>query len=121
MGVGVRQGLLIAAGGLLLGMVAVWLVRRQLISLRYAIGWLAIAVAAVVGAVLSPAVKPLSARLGMTPTGLLLALASGVLLVITVQLSISVSGLRAQIRELAEAHALLEARAGGAPSIADGE
>lgn len=121
MGVGVRQGLLIAAGGLLLGVVAVVLVRRQLISLRYAIGWLLIALAAVIGAVLSPAIKPVSARLGMSPTGLLLALASGVLLIITVQLSISVSGLRAQIRELAEAQALLEARRASTPTRVDSE
>ena len=106
----VRQALIIAAGGLLLGAVVVLLARRQLLSLRYAVGWLLIALAALVGAALSPVIKPLSARLGMSPTGLLLALASAVLLAITVQLSISVSGLRAQIRELAEAHALLEAR-----------
>ncbi len=46
----------------------------------------------------------------MSPTGLLLGIASAVLLAITVQLSISVSGLRAQLREVAEAQALLEAR-----------
>ncbi len=44
----------------------------------------------------------------MSPTGLLLATASVVLLSITILLSISVSGLQTQVRDLAEAHALLE-------------
>ncbi len=110
MSVGVRQGLVMAAAGIVLGWVVIVLVRRQLLSLRYAIGWLLIAVAALIGAALSPVVKPLAELLGMSPTGLLLGIASAVLLAITVQLSISVSGLRAQLREVAEAQALLEAR-----------
>ena len=110
MSLGLRQALIIAAGGLVLGAVVVLLARRQLLSLRYAIGWLLIALAALLGAAVSPLIKPLSETLGMTPTGLLLAVASAVLLAITVQLSISASGLRAQLRDLAEAHALLEAR-----------
>ncbi|MFT3853888.1 MAG: DUF2304 family protein [Ilumatobacteraceae bacterium] len=101
-----------AVGGLLLGWAVILLVRRQLLSLRYGIGWLLIALSALIGAILSPAVKPLSSVLGLTPTGLLLSVASAVLVAIAVQLSVSVSGLRAQIRELAEAHALLESRVG---------
>ena len=46
----------------------------------------------------------------MTPTGVLLGVATVVLVVIAVQLSISVSGLQAQVRDLAESNALLEAR-----------
>jgi hypothetical protein len=47
---------------------------------------------------------------GMTPTGVLLGIATVVLVVIAVQLSISVSGLQSQVRDLAESNALLEAR-----------
>jgi hypothetical protein len=110
MSVGVRQGLLMAVGGVGLGWVAIMLVRRQLLSLRYGIGWLLIAASALVAALLSPAVTPVSNWLGLTPTGFLLAASFAVLIAIAVQLSVSVSGLRAQVRELAEAHALLDPR-----------
>ncbi len=107
---GLRQALLIAAGGLVLLVVTGVLARKQRISLRYAIGWTMIALFGVVGALLTPLVEPLSELFGMSPTGLLLATASVVLLSITILLSISVSGLQTQVRDLAEAHALLERR-----------
>jgi len=47
---------------------------------------------------------------GMTPTGVLLGIATVVLVAIAIQLSISVSGLQSQVRDLAESNALLEAR-----------
>ena len=105
---GLRQALLIAAGGIVLLALTGLLARRQRISLRYAIGWTLIALFGVVGALLTPLVEPLSELFGMSPTGLLLATASVVLLSITILLSISVSGLQTQVRDLAEAHALLE-------------
>jgi hypothetical protein len=46
----------------------------------------------------------------MTPTGVLLGIATVVLVAIAIQLSISVSGLQSQVRDLAESNALLEAR-----------
>jgi uncharacterized membrane protein len=107
---GLRQALLIAAGGLFLLAITGVLARKQRISLRYAIGWTLIALFGVVGALLTPLVEPLSELFGMSPTGLLLATASVVLLSITILLSISVSGLQTQVRDLAEAHALLERR-----------
>ena len=97
-------------GGLVLLVVTAVLARKQRISLRYAIGWTIIALSGVVGALLTPLVEPLSELFGMSPTGLLLATASVVLLAITILLSISVSGLQTQVRDLAEAHALLERR-----------
>ena len=90
--------------------VVVALARRQTITLRYTIGWTLIALAALFGSLLTPLVKPLSDMLGMTPTGLLLVTASGVLLAITMMISVSVSGLQAQLRDIAEAHALLARR-----------
>jgi uncharacterized membrane protein len=107
---GLRQALLIAAGGIVLLSLTGVLARKQRISLRYAIGWTMIASFGVVGALLTPLVEPLSKLFGMSPTGLLLATASVVLLSITILLSISVSGLQTQVRDLAEAHALLERR-----------
>ena len=110
MSYGLRQALLITLGGLVLLVVTGVLARKQRISLRYAIGWTIIALSGVVGALLTPLVEPLSELFGMSPTGLLLATASVVLLAITILLSISVSGLQTQVRDLAEAHALLERR-----------
>jgi hypothetical protein len=94
-------------GGLLLLAVTAKLARRQRITLRYTIGWTLIAVAGVLGALLTPLVEPVGDLFGMSPTGLLLAGASVVLLTITMLLSVSVSGLQIQLREVAEAHALL--------------
>ena len=46
----------------------------------------------------------------MSPTGLLSAVGLAFVLLITLQLSISLSGLQEAIRELSEANALLEER-----------
>ena len=105
-----RQGALIALGGVLLAAAAVTLARRRLITLRYALGWLAIAVTTLIGAAAASLVTPLAELFSMTATGVLLAGATVLLVAIAVQLSISVSGLQAQLRELAEAHALLANR-----------
>jgi hypothetical protein len=59
---------------------------------------------------LTPLVEPVSKLFGMSPTGLLLAGASLILLTITMLLSVAVSGLQSELREVAEAHALLARR-----------
>lgn len=104
---GLRQGLLIACSGGALFVVAAAFARRQMMSLRYTILWVVIAALGVSGAVLTPLVKPVSEFFGMSPTGLLLASASVLLLTITILLSISVSSLQEKLRDVAEAHALL--------------
>lgn len=110
MSAALRQGALIAVGGLLLGVAAVTLARRRLITLRYALGWLAIALVTLVSAAAASLITPIARLFSMTATGVLLASATVLLVAIAVQLSISVSGLQAQLRELAEAHALLANR-----------
>ena len=107
---GFGQGLLIATGGVLLAAAAITLARRRLNTLRYMLGWLAIAVVTLVAAAAASLVRPLAELFSMTATGVLLAGATVLLVAIAVQLSISVSGLQAQLRELAEAHALLANR-----------
>jgi uncharacterized membrane protein len=122
MSYGLRQALLIAAGGVGLLLLTGALARKQRITLRYAIGWTSIGLFGVFGALLTPLVEPLSRLFGMSPTGLLLATASTVFLSITMLLSISVSGLQSQVRELAEAHALLQMRLEeSAPSLTESE
>lgn len=110
MAAGIGQGLLIATGGVLLAVAAITLARRRLITLRYMLGWLAIAVVTLVAAAASRLVQPLAELFSMTATGVLLAGATVLLIAIAIQLSISVSGLQTQLRELAEAHALLANR-----------
>lgn len=104
-----RQGLLIAAGGGLLSCTVILLARRQLISLVCARldGHLLHRCGR--GVVDSPR-EPVASVFGMSPTGLLLAGATVVRLTITLQLSISVSGLQRQLHDVAEAHALLAQR-----------
>ena len=104
------QGLLIAFGGVLLAIAAITLAQRRLITLRYALGWLTIALVTLVGAAAARLVTPVAELFSMTATGVLLAGATALLVAIAIQLSISVSGLQAQVRELAEAHALLANR-----------
>ena len=110
MGTAAKQALILTVGGFALAGVIVWLVRHRLVTTRYALGWLAIAVFVVVGAMFSGFVSSFGEFAGMTPTAVLLAVATVVLLAIAIQLSISVSGLQSQVRDLTEAHALLESR-----------
>jgi hypothetical protein len=100
--------LLIAAGGLCYSGIVLVLSRRRLISLRYTLGWMFIAALGVVGAALTPLILPVADLFGMSPTGVLLAAATTVLLTITLQLSVSVSGMQRQLRTIIEAHALLQ-------------
>lgn len=105
-----KQALLIAAGGVLLGAAVIALARRRLMTLRYTVGWLGLAALAVLAALLAPLVQPVAKTFNMTGTAVFLVAATATLIVICVQLSITVSGLWARLRELAEDHALLEAR-----------
>jgi hypothetical protein len=108
-----RQALLIALGGGIVTLIAVVLARRRLITLRYALGWIMIGLVGLLGAALTPIVQPLAQQLSITETALFLAAAATLLVAITIQLSISISGLQAQNRELAQAHALLARRLAG--------
>ena len=87
-----------------------YLSRRQLLSLRYALGWMGVSVLLVIAAVALGLAGGVSTSLPVTPTGLLSAVGLGFLLLIALQLSISLSGLQEAIRELSEANALLEER-----------
>jgi len=106
----VKQELVIALGGVGLAVFVLLIARKHLLTLRYTVGWVVLAVVMTLSALLSGFVEPLANAVGMTATGVLLALASGTLLLICIQLSISVSGLSSQLRELIEANALLAAR-----------
>ena len=101
---------LVAAGGVAMFALVFWFSRRQLLSLRYALGWMGVSALLILAAIVLALVGGVSDSLPLTPTGLLSALGIGFLLLITLQLSISLSGHVEAIRELSEANALLEER-----------
>jgi hypothetical protein len=104
------QAALVALGGFGMFLVVFELSRRGLLSLRYALGWMGVSVLLVGAGVLLVLVGGLSDSLPFTPTGLLAAVGLAFVLLITLQLSISLSGQQEAIRQLSEANALLEER-----------
>ena len=107
---GDKQAIVLAIGGLALVAVVVVLARRRLVTTRYALGWILVAAAVVVAASLTGFVGELGTVAGMTPTAVFLALATVTLVGLALQLSISVSGLQSQLRDVVEALALSEER-----------
>jgi hypothetical protein len=104
------QASLVALGGVGMFLVVFELSRRGLLSLRYALGWMGVSALLVAAGVALVLVGGLSDSLPFTPTGLLAAVGLAFVLLITLQLSISLSGQQDAIRELSEANALLEER-----------
>jgi hypothetical protein len=104
------QSLLVAAGGVGLLIVAFLLARRGLLSLRYALGWMAVSLLLLGAAALLVLIGGISHSLPITPTGLLAGVGLAFLLAVCLQLSISLSGQQEAIRELSEANALLAER-----------
>lgn len=104
------QSALVALGGVGLLAIVFVLARRRLLSLRYALGWMAISLLLVLAAIVLLLIGGISHSLPVTPTGLLAGVGLAFLLVIALQLSISLSGQQESIRELSEANALLGER-----------
>jgi hypothetical protein len=104
------QSALVALGGVAMFTVVFALSRRQLLSLRYALGWMGVSALLVIGALALVLLGGISKSLPITPTGLLAGIGVAFVLLITLQLSISLSGHQNAIRELSEASALLEER-----------
>jgi hypothetical protein len=104
------QSLLVASGGVVMFAIVFALSRRGLLSLRYALGWMAVSTLLVLAAVVIGLIGGVGKSLPFTPTGLIAVVGLGFLLMITLQLSISLSGHQEAIRELSESNALLEER-----------
>ena len=81
--------------------------RRQKLSFRYAVGWMALGILGVIAGLLVPLAGPLADHLNVSPGALLGIAALVLLLLLCVQLSISISGLQEQVRTLAEESAFL--------------
>ncbi|MCW3010779.1 MAG: hypothetical protein JWO90_1183 [Solirubrobacterales bacterium] len=104
------QTLIVMGGALLLMVSTLRLVRLRLLSIRYGIGWLLVAVLGIVG---SPILTLIVTRLdlfGFTPTGFSLGVFIAFLGLVSLQLSVSLSGLHRAMQDLAEHSAHVEAR-----------
>ncbi len=104
------QSLVVALGALGMFLVVLRMSRRHLLSLRYGLGWMAVAVLLFVTALGLLASGGIPTSLPITPTGLITGIGLAFVLTITLQLSVSLSGHQEAIRELSEANALLEER-----------
>jgi hypothetical protein len=104
------EAAIVMAGAVGLMVSTVFLVRRGLLSLRYGLGWLTVAVIGFVGTPVLSAVSSQVRHLGFTPTGFSLGVLILFLGLICLQLSISLSGLHRAIQDLSEHAALVEQR-----------
>ena len=107
MGTKAVQVLEIATIAFLVAIIILALARRQLISFRYTIGWLGLCVVTFFGALLVPIVEPIARFLKVDPFTVVGGSAVLILVAICVQLSISISGLQRQLRQVNEVVALL--------------
>ena len=104
------QGILIVLCGLGLLASTLALVRRQMLSIRFGLGWLTVALLAIAGAPVLELLAPRVGSLGFTPTGFSLGILAGFLALVCLQLSISLSGVQRTLQDLAEHAALVEHR-----------
>lgn len=103
------QTALLMGGGLAFSSLIVLLARRNHLSMRYTLGWLFVGGCIMVGGLSTGLVGPLADFIGVSSDALVITVATIALLALTVQLSITVSGLLEQTRTLAEGNALLAA------------
>lgn len=110
MSIVVRQTVFLIAVGVAFCGAVLWLARKKLLSFRFVVGWLILGMAGIVGGALMFEVKPLSEKLGITPTTFGLAVSLIIQVGIAIELSISASRMQRQNRTLAESVAILEDR-----------
>ena len=84
------------------------LARTEKLSFRYAVGWMSLSAIGVGGGLASPAIEPVAKFLGITSSALIGLLAVLLLVTLSIQLSVSISGIQGQNRRLAESVALLQ-------------
>ena len=81
--------------------------RKQQLSFRYTVGWLALGALGIISSLVLPISVSLVDQINLSPAALLGAGAIVLLIILCVQLSISISGMQEQIRRLAEEAAYL--------------
>ena len=80
--------------------------RKQKISFRYTIGWLALLGFMALGGLAIPKIEKIAELFKVSPAALISAISLFLLLALCIQLSISISGLQRQVRKLNEDLAL---------------
>ena len=96
------QTLLAALVGLVVVVVVVRLSRRGSLSFRYTIGWVVVASLGILAGLFIPLAAPIAGAIGMSPAALLAVVALILFVAISIQLTISISGLQQQVRTLTE-------------------
>jgi hypothetical protein len=104
----ILQGIATGCLALFWGTFVLILARRQMLSFRYAAGWLVLLTLTALSGILIPLTRPLAKSLSTTPGVLVSGLAILILVLICIQLSVSISGLQKQVQRLAEELALHE-------------
>ena len=99
---GAIQTLIATTAGLLMATAIYMFARRGRISFRYTVGWLGLCLFGITGGASVPIVQPLAEKLKVTPAALLGIGAIFLFVAISVQFSISISGMQEQIRRLTE-------------------
>ena len=99
---GAIQTLIATTAGLLMATAIYIFARRGRISFRYTVGWLGLCLFGITAGASVPIVQPLAEKLKVTPAALLGIGAIFLFVAISVQFSISISGMQEQIRRLTE-------------------
>lgn len=102
--------LLAGAAGVVFATAILLIARRGNLSTRYTLGWLFVAACVVLSGLFAGAVDTVASWIGVSPDALVVTVVAAALLALTVQLSITVSGLTEIVRTLAESVAILEER-----------
>jgi hypothetical protein len=101
---------MVMAGAAALMVSTIALVRRRMLSIRYGLGWMMVAILGFLGTPLLSFLATKVRHLGFTATGFSLGVLIVFLGLICLQLSISLSGLHRAIQDLSENAALTEQR-----------
>ena len=102
MSLAARQMLIAAIVGIAVIVVVARLFRRGQLSFRYTMGWMLVASFGVLAGLFVPIAEPLADFLGLSAAALLGLAALVFVTALSIQLSISISGLQRQIRTLTE-------------------
>lgn len=102
MSIALRQFVVAAVSGIVMIGLVVGLLRRGRLTFRYALGWMTLASLGILASLFIPLFSPVANVLGFTAPAFLGLIALTSVVVISIQLSISISGLQGQVRVLVE-------------------
>jgi hypothetical protein len=101
------QFLQVAVVAIVVAIFVLRLHRKDLLSFRYTMGWLGLCVLGVVSGLLIPLLTPIASVLQVSEIALVSAAAISILLVVSIQLSVSISGIQREVQKIAEDLAIL--------------